>query len=195
MAGISLYFPVPGARYNGATREKSGPVQQTLLDTLQAQHADSFGWALACCGWQRGAAEDVLQEAYLRALDGRARFNGRSQPRTWFFGVIKRVAAEQHRGSTRRSMLKLRLAHAGSVDAPGVDDTPGDALYRDQSVRELQQAMMKLAQRQREVLHLAFYAELTLQEVAAVLGISVGSARTHYQRGKERLSQLLTQGD
>ena len=44
-----------------------------LLDSLQVLHAASFGWAMACCAWQQDLAEDVLQEAYLRVLDGRAR--------------------------------------------------------------------------------------------------------------------------
>ncbi len=44
-----------------------------------------------------------------------------------------------------------------------------------------------------EVLHLVFYQGLTLEESAAVVGISAGSARTHYERGKARLRELLAE--
>ena len=190
MVGMPLYFSSLAAGYNKSTRAMSRPVESSLLDTLQAQHTDSFGWAMACCAWQRSQAEDVLQEAYLRALDGRAKFSGKSSARTWFFGVIKRVAAEQRRSTTRRSILNLRLARSGD-DEREAQDMQDASVYRNETARQLQQALMQLSERQREVLHLVFYAEMTLEEAALTLQVSPGSVRTHYHRGKERLSQMI----
>ena len=191
MTSLALYWPVLMTGYNRETEEGTTPVEQPLLDILKGQHDDNYGWALACCAWQRSQAEDVLQEAYLRVLDGRARYSGRSAERTWFFGVIKRVAAEQRRGSTRRFILNLRLAREEQPDPGAAANDVDHSLYRDQSARQLQRCLMQLAQRQREVLHLVFYGEMTIEDAALTLGVSLGSARTHYQRGKERLAQLL----
>lgn len=167
-----------------------------LLDRLKAHHGDSFGWALACCAWQREVAEDVLQEAYLRVLDGRARYAGKAQPRTWFFGVIRRVAADMQRARKRRAILNLRLLGNDPCEGALAEGAaPGEQAYRDESSRQLKAAMMSLSARQREILHLVFYAELTVEEAAATLDIGVGSARTHYHRGKERLAQLLELGE
>ncbi len=166
-----------------------------MLEELEQYHADSFGWALACCGWQREQAEDVLQEAYLRVLDGRARFAGKSSPRTWFFGVIRRVAGEARRRRQRRSLLNMRLVGVGSVEPDTEPPAPGEYVYREQSSRQLQAALKQLAIRQREVLHLVFYAGMSLEEAAQTLRISLGSSRTHYHRGKARLAELLDSGE
>ena len=90
---------------------------RALLDDLRAQHARNYGWSLACCDWQRELAEDVLQEAYLRVLDGRAAFAGQSSASTWFFAVIRRVAGETRRAQQRRSILGLARPCGGTVDA------------------------------------------------------------------------------
>ena len=48
-----------------------------------------------------------------------------------------------------------------------------------------------LPARQRELLHLVFYHDLSIAEAAGILGVAVGTARTHYERGKARLRQWL----
>jgi RNA polymerase sigma-70 factor (ECF subfamily) len=165
---------------------------QSALELVKSHHADNFGWALACCAWDSHSAEDVLQEAYLRVLDGRAKFGGKSSAKTWFFAVIKRVASDVKRTQTRRSVLNLRVL-AGDIASLAEQRPTQSAVYAQESAQQLQSALMLLSVRQREVLHLVFYSELSVEESAQALRISVGSARTHYQRGKVRLAQLLTQ--
>ncbi|MCX2980503.1 RNA polymerase sigma factor [Halieaceae bacterium IMCC14734] len=160
----------------------------TLIQLLERHHTQSWGWSLACCDWQHALAEDALQEAYLRVLDGRARFGGRSSEKTWFFGVIKHVAAEQRRKHARQGLLQVFYRHR-AANEPAVEAAPD--LELDQSSQALRQALMELPARQREILHLVFYSDLSLAEAATAAGISVGSARTHYHRGKQRLQQLL----
>ncbi|MGH8134304.1 MAG: RNA polymerase sigma factor, partial [Steroidobacteraceae bacterium] len=57
--------------------------------------------------------------------------------------------------------------------------------------KRLSAAVGRLSRRQREVLHLVFYQDLTIEESAQALGLSLGSARTHFERGKQRLRALL----
>lgn len=170
-------------------------VVQPVLEQLQMQHADNYGWALACCAWHRDSAEDVLQEAYLRVVDGRAIFGGKSTLKTWFFSVIKRVAAEVHRNQRRHTLLNLRALVPGHSDMTAPQISEVDALSSEmelnESCDETRGALMQLSERQREVLHLVFYSEMTLEDAAVTLQISVGSARTHYHRGKERMAELL----
>ena len=161
-----------------------------LETELGRHHRAAFGWALACCGWDRPTAEDVLQAAYLKILAGRARFGGRAQFRTWLFGVIRRTAAEERRRRALGRFLPLsRLDGHGSGLAPGPD--PAVAAAQADANARLVAALRALPRRQRELLHLVFYHELSIAEAAGVLGVGVGTARTHYQRGKARLRALL----
>ncbi len=162
---------------------------QDLQRELGRLHADSYGWALACCGRRTADAREVLQAAYLKVLDGRARFGGRSRFRTWLFGVIRRTAAEERR---RDALRRLRLVTFGDAPEPA-DPAAGAAERLEQSddVRRLLSALARLPRRQREVLDLVFYHEMSVAEAADVMGVSVGSARQHYERGKARLRVLL----
>jgi len=153
---------------------------------LARGHARSFGWALSCCGWDRAEAEDTLQIAYLKVLDGRARFTGRSSFRTFLFGVIRRTAAERRRRQ-RRSLSWHRRAAAREADAPAPATSESDAA-------RLRAELGQLPPRQREVLHLVFYGDLSIREASQVMNVSLGTARVHYERGKRRLRERLGLG-
>lgn len=153
-------------------------------------HPQCVGWALSCCNWDPVDADDVVQTSYLKILDGRARFDGRAAFRTWVFGVIRRTAAELRR---RRALSRLRLLAWRNGSPDGGDRVPGAdvALALSERVRELTRALQQLPRRQREVIHLVFYEDLSIREAADVLGITVGSARQHYERGKAGLRRAL----
>ena len=59
-----------------------------IREQLEMLHKDCYGWALSCCSQNPQDAEDVLQNVYLKVLDERAKFNGKSSFRTWLFSVI-----------------------------------------------------------------------------------------------------------
>ena len=162
-----------------------------LKRQLERVHADCFGWAMACCGRDRYDAEEVLQTVYLKVLDGRARYDGRSSFRTWIFGVIRRTAVSERRKAWLRGLLLNR--EAGSL-MPAAPAPPDAEVERNSRCNSLRHSLARLAARQREVLQLVFYHELTVEEAAAVMGVSVGSARTHYARGKAHLAVLLGDG-
>lgn len=143
-------------------------------------HAASFGWAMACCGRDRDHAQDALQRAYLLILDGRAHYNGHSSFRTFVFGVIRNTAREE-----RRFRLLPVQARDDTMALP--DAEAAEAQRRTLLLRALQQ----LSARQREVLELVFYHDMSIEEAAEVMHVGVGSARTHYQRAKARLRILL----
>jgi RNA polymerase sigma-70 factor (ECF subfamily) len=165
--------------------------QADLHGELERLHAGSFGWALCCCDHRREEAEDVLQTAYLKVIEGKAVFGGRSSLRTWFFGVIRRTAMERR----RRRWVREQLLEFWVTDQPKARPAPDpeEAASGSEEGRVLLAALSKLPARQQEVLHLVFYQDLTVQEAAVVLKITLGTARTHFERGKVGLRRMLSE--
>ncbi len=155
---------------------------EELEGELERLHPASFAWALGCCRRNREEAEDVLQASYLKILEGKARFDGRSSFKTFLFSVIRRTAAEDRRRSILRELWIARRRQEAATG--GTSQEAGGRLL-------LLPALGRLAKRQREVLELVFQHDMTLEEAARTIGVSVGSARVHYARGKKRLRQLL----
>jgi len=160
---------------------------------LERLHAESFGWALSCCDHDETEAEDVLQTTYLKIITGKARYEGRSSFKTWVFGVVRRTAQEMARRTRTWGQKTVYLVPDHHPD-PTLE-SPDQALLRAEAAQSLVEAMKELSDRQREVLHLVFYQGLTISEASEIMGVSLGSARTHYQRGKERLRQLLREDE
>jgi len=162
-----------------------------LKEELEKLHSASFGWALSCCRRDYAEAEEVLQTVYLKILEGKARYRGESSLKTWLFAVIRKTAIGEYRKRLVRSLVFL-----GSSERQGTGVSPADApttlLEKSELQKQFRVALAKLPARQREALHLVFYEDLSLSEAANVMGISIGSARQHYERGKKHLREWLS---
>lgn len=163
-----------------------------LKTELERLHSASFGWALSCCRRDRTDAEEVLQTVYLKIFEGKARYRGESSLKTWLFAVIRKTAATEYR---RKLLRTLRLV-------PEIEDSPepiapqenqGVTLEKSEAQLHFQRALKTLPRRQREALHLVFYEDLSLREAADVMGVSIGSARQHYERGKKHMRESLNE--
>lgn len=126
---------------------------------------------------------------YFKVLEGRARYGGRATAKTWLFGVIRNTAADLRRRRLLETLLLRRwfVRQGGPTARPPADEL----LAQERRRARILDALNRLARRQREVLDLVFYQGMTIEEGAEVMGVSVGSARVHYDRGKRRLSELL----
>ncbi len=148
---------------------------------LAALHRAVHAWALSLTGYDDAAAADVMQQSYLVIVEGRARYAKRSSLKTWLFGVVQNNARRLHRSNRRELAAVARFAAEPR-------ETEASGLSSDAS---LSAALTTLPRRQRDVLELVAYADFTLEEVAEVLGISIGSTRTHYHRAKRALRERL----
>ena len=104
--------------------------------------------------------------------------------------MVKHTAAEKRRYRAVRGLALRRWFHDRPETSPV--PTPETLSSKAETQRCRRRLLALLSRRQRELLHLVFYQELTVEEAGCVLHISVGTARTHYERGKARLRELLS---
>jgi RNA polymerase sigma factor (sigma-70 family) len=162
-----------------------------LLEQVSALHGDAYSWAVACCGGDREAGADALQDAYIKIATGRAAFAARSSLKTWWLAVIRFTAFERNRGEQRWRRTAQGFWDWVTSIGGGAAESAGAGFSEPVDADQLAAAVAKLPKRQAEVLHLVFQQDLSITEAAAVMEVSVGSARQHYERAKKRLRQLL----
>ena len=164
--------------------------RQKLEAELERLHRQSFAWALRCCFEDLDAAAEVLQNTYVKILEGKARFKGQSAFRTWLFSVIRFTAIDHVQRRKKSRWLPLdKNPRLMELPEPVTAGPETEYILPEQVFRK---ALSRLSPQQNSVLHLVFYQDCSIQEAADILQMQLGTARTHYQRGKQQLKKWLT---
>lgn len=144
---------------------------------LKTHHRDAFLWARQCCYYNSNEAHEVLQMTYLKILEGKANYNEQSSFKTWLFSVIRFTAIDHSR-------KQIPFEGLERIDSKVEEAEEPDSI----NYKEL---LSKLSERQHQVLLLAFYHNMTLEEIATITELHIGTIRTHYERGKLALRELI----
>ncbi len=157
-------------------------MSKELLEEIYANHhRDAYLWSRQCMSNSEEEAKDVLQSVYLKVLTGKAKFSGKSSLKTWLFSVIKYTALDYFRRN--KKVESLEMVHNVTVND---NESHLDIDYYANTLKQL-------TDKQTQVLLLVFYHDYTLEAAAEVMGVSIGTARTHYDRGKKKLRKILEQ--
>jgi len=154
---------------------------------LEHHHKDCYAWALHCCNADREMAYDVVQASYLKILERQKKFSGKSAFKTWAFAIIRNTAIDELKKRKKDNVM----FHS---DENNLYDTAYDAELEkklDQKLSKLffTEGLNRLSGRQREIMQLIFYHDLSLNESAEVLHLSTGAIRKYYDRAKKTLAK------
>jgi RNA polymerase sigma-70 factor, ECF subfamily len=105
----------------------------------------------------------------------------------WLYGVARRVVSEDRRSGRRRDRLLARLSSVGRA----ADDPPQEAMERVDDHMAVQSALARLRPRDRELLRLAEWEELTPVELARVFDCSTNAIAVRLHRAHRRFGQAL----
>jgi RNA polymerase sigma-70 factor, ECF subfamily len=137
-------------------------------------------------------AADVVQDAFLNAFQSLHTFKGDAEFFTWLYRIAFNTAISLKR--KKRPSISLE-SHAGETghdpDDPSDFVKPGAALERTEDERQLNEAIARLSPEHREVLLLKDIEGMKYEEIAAVLGVPIGTIRSRLHRARLELRDLL----
>jgi RNA polymerase sigma factor (sigma-70 family) len=131
-------------------------------------------------------ARDVVQETWVGAIRGLRGLRDPAQFPAWIYGIATRKCADAIRANIRRRRLD---AHA-AVDNEG----PRDATVGVEHQIDLLSGIRQLPPKQRAVVHLFYGEDLTVEEIAAALGIPAGTVKSRLHHAREALKRNLDVG-
>jgi RNA polymerase sigma-70 factor, ECF subfamily len=123
--------------------------------------------------------DDMCQEVFVVVHRRLSDFSGTSSVRTWVYGIALRVASQHRRGTRNR-----REDLTGNLPEPSLPPAQEDAVHRDELLGRLARALDRLDEHRRTVFVLYELEEMTMKEVAEVLGCPLQTAysRLHAAR-------------
>jgi RNA polymerase sigma-70 factor, ECF subfamily len=161
--------------------------REAFAAIVAATHAGAYALAHRLTGDEHDA-RDVVQEAYLRAYRALPGFRGDAQVTTWLYRIVANCAARHQ--TRRRRHRHTPLDDAGPVIDEAAADPAAVAAQLDLR-RDLEAAIAALAPRLRQVLVLRDVYDLSHDQIAAELGITVGAGKVRLHRARKALREQL----
>jgi RNA polymerase sigma-70 factor, ECF subfamily len=176
---------------------------EAAFEILFERHAPAIRAHILSIVRSPEAAEDALQEVFLRVWQRAEQWNGQGPFRAWLYRIATNQAFNYLRGQQRHPELPICLPDEGCWDewsdeeetlAPGwlVDQSalgPPDALEASERSARLRRMIAGLPQDKREVLRLVHEQELSIRETAGRLGIPEGTVKSRLHYAQKKLSQ------
>jgi RNA polymerase sigma-70 factor (ECF subfamily) len=167
---------------HGAAEEHALRRTTEFEDFYQASYGRLVALLLAVLG-DRQEAEDAAQEAFVRALARWPRLSTYDLPEAWVRRVALRLAVDSGRRLRRTARLSARLRGDRQKTVP----EPGEGM----AFSALGSALMRLPLREREVLVLHYFADMTAEHIAAERGLPAGTVKARLVAGRRRLEREL----
>jgi RNA polymerase sigma-70 factor (ECF subfamily) len=154
----------------------------SFKDDLVAEIPGLRAFAVSLCG-SVTLADDLVQEALLRAWANSDKFQIGTSLRAWLFTILRNIYYSQYRKRSRE------IQDSDGVYARGIAVEGDQESHLD--LADFRKALAKLPVEQREVLTMVGATGLSYEEAAAICGVEIGTIKSRLSRARTRLSELL----
>jgi RNA polymerase sigma-70 factor (ECF subfamily) len=132
-------------------------------------------------------ADEIAQETFVKAYQAIDSFRGDAQLYTWLYRIMINAVIQRSRKRSVREMVGMEAieTHASS------DATPVQSLISNETTRLLEEAIESLPPKQQRVFMMRFYEELPYEEIAKIVGTSVGGLKANYFHAVRKIGEYL----
>lgn len=161
--------------------------ERAFRDLITPHHAMAYAVVRSVLGARgREEVDDVMQVVYLKAYQGLGGFRGDAKFSTWLYQIARREAIDV---SSKRRPETVEITE---IELPSSGETP-DAATRDRDTKlRIERAMAELDDDYRTAIELRYMAEKSYEEIAEIMGVPAGTAKTYVHRGKVEMKRILS---
>lgn len=149
-----------------------------------------FAFAISLSGGNHALAEDIYQEALLKAFLAIGTFRGESSFKTWLWRIV--------RNEFLNLIKSIASRHETPIEdmtgfEPGTESTPEEALEEEERLKNLRKLLAMMPADYSEIITLIDLQELSYEETAEILGISMNLVKVRLFRARERLAAIASE--
>lgn len=168
---------------------KDPKTRETAFNQLVDLYKERLYWQIRRMVLTHEDADDVLQNTFIKAWQGLDTFRGEAQLSTWLF----RIAANETLNFLEKKRSRLSIDDEAGAVAEQLESDP--YFDGDETERQLQQAIARLPERQRQVFLMKYYDEMPYEEMSRVLDTSVGALKASYHHAVKKITDFFSRHD
>jgi RNA polymerase sigma-70 factor (ECF subfamily) len=156
-----------------------------LRDLMQAYGDDVWNYSFSLCK-KAEVAQDVTQEVFLKVFRKLGTFRGESSVKTWILTITRNTAADY-----RKAALLHRMKLASWVGkSEWIERSAESAAMENIEVGEIWRKVLRLPAKYREVLVLSAHHQLSMSEIAGILGINPGTVKSRLHQARVKVLKM-----
>ena len=156
---------------------------ERFIDQVRAEQESLRRFLLALCGGNAFEADDIAQDALIRAYVASGSFLGLSRFSTWLFRIAYNCYIDRCR--------KPRAETVPTDTPQALNVTSGEETDAGFKYQQLYQALDSLQEKEKAAIILHYFEDLSIKEIASILQIPSGTVKYHLSTGRTRLKSLL----
>lgn len=158
---------------------------------------------LSSCGRSTDSAEEIAEDAFVKAWRSIALFRGDCSLSSWLFRIAVNTAKDRMRSERRHQTVSLSVLSDDNDDDPHEWDipvtsggtVPEDALERKENILAVRRAIEQLPEDMQKVVVMRDINGMQYADIASVLGIEVGTVKSRLNRGRAMIKKILSGGN
>lgn len=176
---------------------------RAMEELVRRHRSRAFRIASHLCGGNPDEAQDLTQEAFLKVFRNLGRFRGESSFSTWLYRIVVNTCLDEIRSRRRKERVlslwpwhRRKTGDAEEQAMPEQADTAPDSdplmqLREKQLDAELRRLLLLLPDQQRTAFQLKVFEEMSIREIARVMGTAEGTVKSHLFRATHTLREKL----